>query len=368
MTATPTADFPAVKRQPIADAPSAVDQLVIQTSFLGDTVLTTPLITELAMRGPVDVLTTPAGAPVLANNPHIRTLLVYDKRGADAGAAGMHRVAQQLREGVRGKQVEHRIAYLAQGSLRSAAIAALGGYGERVGFADAAGRLFYTMRVPRREDRHHAERLWRLAFPSNPHVEPPDGALRPRLYPSLTDRASVDALLGAWSHEHFVALAPGSVWATKRWPYYSELATRLAPRHRLVIVGGRDDAEIAQAIVAAAPQGRVIDATGKLSLLASAELIGRAQVIVTNDSSPQHLASAMSTPTITIYGPTVERFGFGPLAPNSVVAEVPELECRPCHHHGPPTCPLGHWRCMKELTPAAVEHLVEHIASDQFGK
>ena len=208
MTATPTADFPAVKRQPIADPPSVTEQLVVQTSFLGDTVLTTPLITELAMRGPVDVLTTPAGAPVLANNPHIRTLHIYDKRGADAGAAGMHRVAQALREGVRGHRVEHRIAYMAQGSLRSAAIAALGGYGERVGFADAAGRLFYTMRVVRREDRHHAERLWRLAFPSNPKVEPPDGAIRPRLYPSLKERAAVDAVLGAWTHEPFVAFAP----------------------------------------------------------------------------------------------------------------------------------------------------------------
>jgi len=359
MTATPTADFPAVKRQPIAGPPSAIDQLVIQTSFLGDTVLTTPLITELAMRGPVDVLTTPAGAPVLANNPHIRTLHIYDKRGADAGAAGMHRVAQALREGVRTQQVEHRIAYLAQGSLRSAAIAALGGYGERVGFADAAGRLFYTMRVARRDDRHHAERLWRLAFPSNPNVEPPDGALRPRLYPSRKERSEVDAVLGTWSRELFIALAPGSVWATKRWPYYSELAARLAPRWRVVIVGGPDDAEVAKEIVAALPAARVLDATGRLSILASAELIARAQLLVTNDSSPQHLASAMSTPTITIFGPTVERFGFGPLAPKSRIAELPDLACRPCHHHGPPSCPLSHWRCMRDLSAEAVAGIVQ---------
>ena len=361
MTATPTADYPAVQRQPIVGPPAVSEQLVVQTSFLGDTVLTTPLIAELAMRGPVDVLTTPAAAPLLANNPHIRSLHVYDKRGADAGAPGLHRVAQRLGAGVRARDAVHRVAYLAQSSLRSAALAALAGYEERVGFHDAAGRLFYTVRVVRRADRHHAERLWRLAFASNPDVEPPDGALRPRLYPAAAERAAVDAVLGAGAHEPFIALAPGSVWATKRWPYYSMLAARLAPRYRLVIVGGADDAELARATVDAAPPGRVVDATGTLSLLASAELIGRATLLVTNDSSPQHLASAMNTPTITIFGPTVPAFGFGPLAPHSREAELTKLECRPCHHHGPPVCPLSHWRCMKDLNVEYIEALVDQV-------
>jgi heptosyltransferase-2 len=361
MTATPTAELPAVKRQPVADPPLVAEHLVVQTSFLGDAVLTTPLITELAMRGPVDVVATPAAAPVLANNPHIRTVFVYDKRGADSGAAGLHHVAQRIRDAARGRKVTQRIAYLAQGSLRSAVLAALAGCDERVGFHDAPGRLFYTMRVIRRSDRHHAERLWRLAFPSNPLVEPPDGALRPRLYPGVPERAAVDAVLGAWAHEPFVALAPGSVWATKRWPYYSMLVSRLAPRHRLVVVGGPDDAELARSIVDAAPAGRVVDATGKLSLLASAELISRARLLVTNDSSPQHLASAMSTPTITVFGPTVPAFGFGPLAPRSAIAELKPLDCRPCHHHGPPVCPLGHWKCMKDLSVEQVESLVVQL-------
>ena len=63
--------------------------LVIQTSFLGDVILTTPLMATLAERGPVDVITTPAAAPLLANHPAVRTVLAYDKRGADRGAGGM---------------------------------------------------------------------------------------------------------------------------------------------------------------------------------------------------------------------------------------------------------------------------------------
>jgi len=357
MPLTPTAEQPAVKREALATA--VTEHLVVQTSFLGDTVLTTPLIGELAMRGPVDVLVTPAAAPVLANNPHIRTLHIYDKRGSDAGAIGLHRVAQRLREGVRARAPAHRIAYLAQGSVRSGVLAALAGFDERVGFHDAAGRLFYTHRVIRRVDRHHAERLWRLAFPWNTEVEPPEGALRPRLYPGKSERAAVDDLLGGFRGATLIALAPGSVWATKRWPYYSMLARRLADRYRIVVVGGTEDTPLAQEIVAAAGELRALDATGKLSLLASAELIGRARALVTNDSAPQHLASAMGTPTIAIFGPTSPIFGFGPLAPNSREAELTAMPCRPCHHHGPPECPLGHWKCMKELN---VEYVLELLS------
>jgi heptosyltransferase-2 len=100
---------------------------------------------------------------------------------------------------------------------------------------------------------------------------------------------------------------------------------------------------------------------GILSLLASAELIGRAQAIVTNDSAPQHLASAMGTPTLTIFGPTVPEFGFGPLAERHAVAGHDGLSCRPCHRHGPERCPLGHWRCMRELGPEYVSSLLDEV-------
>jgi heptosyltransferase-2 len=185
----------------------------------------------------------------------------------------------------------------------------------------------------------------------------------PRIYPGESERSAVDELLGPPSDaaRPLVALAPGSVWGTKRWPYYPELAARIAPRCRLAIVGSADDSGAARRIAHAVGAQGVVDATGKLSLLASAELIGRADLLVTNDSSPQHLASAMATPTITIFGPTVPAFGFGPLAPHSTTLGHPSLPCRPCHHHGPPTCPLGHWKCMRELGVEVVEGAVGSI-------
>jgi heptosyltransferase-2 len=164
----------------------------------------------------------------------------------------------------------------------------------------------------------------------------------------------VDAVLGGSdSTPPLVALAPGSVWATKRWPYYAELAKLLGREVRLAVVGGDTDRALAAEIVAAT-EGMAIDTTGKLSLLASAELIGRAALLVTNDSAPLHLASAMNTPTIAVFGPTVPAFGFGPLAERAETVGVVNLECRPCDRHGPKRCPLGHWRCMRELDAEAM--------------
>ncbi len=322
--------------------------LVIQTSFLGDVVLTTPLIEYLAAKGPVDVVATSSGSSILQNNPHVRHLIVYDKRGKDKGPAGVFRIAKSVRASDR-----DATAYLAQGSVRSAFLARVAGYKQRVGFDTSAGRLLYTRHIPFRREQHHAERLLRLAL--GPDAELPRGELRPRVYPSDADRTAVDQLLRATPNEDrpLIALAPGSVWATKRWPYYAELAAALQRSHRSVIVGSRDDTPLASEIVRATG-GDGIDATGRLTLLGSAELIGRCRAIVTNDSAPLHLASAMNTPTVAIFGPTVPAFGFGPLAESSAITEHTSLHCRPCHPHGPMVCPLGHWRCMRDLSLEAV--------------
>ena len=342
--------------------------LVIQTSFLGDLVLTTPLLAELARRGPVHVVATPAGAPLLARNPDVAGVTIYDKRGTARGVGGLANVAAELdaarsRAAVEG--AKDAAAYLAQGSVRSAALARLAGFRTRVGFSTSAGRWLYTRRVLYRDDRHHAERLWGLAT-GNADVSPTPEQLRPRLFPGGAEREAVDRLVadGALGSAPLIALAPGSVWATKRWPYYAELAARLPSHVRLAVVGAKDDAPLAAEISAAAP-GRVVDATGRLSLLGSAELIRRCRVLITNDSAPQHLASAMGTPTITAFGPTVPEFGFGPLAPHSATAGVSGLDCRPCDRHGPARCPLGHWRCMRELDAAIVADMVARVQAER---
>jgi heptosyltransferase-2 len=344
---------------PSASNPAPGAALIVQTAFLGDVILTTPLIASLSQAGPVDVVTTPLGAQVLAHNPRIRETIVFDKRGRDSGPLGLLSMAFALR--ARG----YRRALHAQASMRSSALTRLAGIPERVGFTTAAGRAFYTERVPTADGPHHVQKLLSLAG-IGPTGTPP----RPELFPSAADGAVIDSLLeaSAAKRETLVALAPGSVWATKRWPGYAELAAALVAGDvaRPVIIGSDADSPLASEIVAMS-QGRAIDATGRLTLLQSAELLRRTRALVTNDSAPLHLASAMNTPTIAVFGPTVPEFGFGPLAERSVVAGVTGLACRPCDRHGPMKCPLGHWRCMRDLSAAEVLLLVHGLLGSRAG-
>src|SRR5688500_6135804 len=171
--------------------------LVVQTSFIGDMVLTTPLIAELARRGPVDVLTTPVTAPLLANHPAVRRVILYDKRGADRGPVGLWRAARSTRELFeegRKRPVTYDVAYLAQGSVSSAIAARLVGAKEYVGFSTSAGRALYTKVITYREEKHHAERLWSLStWDARDTLAP--SPLRPSLYPGERERAAVDAVL-----------------------------------------------------------------------------------------------------------------------------------------------------------------------------
>ncbi|MCU0649496.1 MAG: glycosyltransferase family 9 protein, partial [Gemmatimonadaceae bacterium] len=250
-------------------------------------------------------------------------------------------------------------AYLAQGSARSATLAWLARIPRRIGFDTSAGRRWYTDRIRYDATAHHATRLLSLA---GVHRR---GPLRPSLHPSAQATDHAIALLAQFPADDrrpIVALAPGSVWATKRWPHYPALAATLAPHVRLLLIGGPDDQPLAATIrEAAGPGAALIDTVGQVPLPVSAALLAGVQAVVTNDSLPLHLASAMDTPTVAIFGPTVPAFGFGPLASRAVVVEHEAMPCRPCHAHGPMRCPLTHFRCMVDVSVARVRRALAEL-------
>lgn len=330
--------------------------LVIQTAFLGDVVLTTPLLAALAAQhGPVDVVTTPQSASLLETHPAVRTVLPYDKRGIDRGWQGLRKLAARLR------RERYARAYLPHRSLRTAALAFLARIPSRIGFSGGWSFL-YTESLPKPRTGHEADRLLALA-------KQPPGAYPPHLRPTAEDERKADELLADAGPNPgpFVVLAPGSIWGSKRWPYYAELAHRLAAaRMPIVVVGSVDDSDLGSQIVAAvaaAQRAWAVNACGTLTLRQSAALIGRAQLLVTNDSAPLHLATAMGTPCVALFGPTVTDFGFGPVRAGDIALGVEGLLCRPCSAHGPPECPLSHHRCMRELTVEAVTQAIEEMGA-----
>lgn len=312
--------------------------LVIQTAFLGDVVLTTPLLARLAARfGPVDVVTTPAAAELLETHPAVRQVIRYDKRGADRGIGGFRRLAERL------AQARYAQVFLPHRSWRSAALAWSAHIPERSGFADSPASILYTVRVPRLRGGHESARLLALAGTRRA------GATAPAVALTLTDadRAAADAWLSQQGVTGpFVAIAPGSIWGTKRWPGYTELAAKLT--QQVVVLGSAADAPLA-AEVASGAKGRAQSAAGALSLRESAAVIERAALLVTNDSAPLHLATGVGTPVVAVFGPTTPAQGFGPLDGAGRVVQRSGLWCRPCSPHGPATCPLGHHACMQDI-------------------
>lgn len=162
-----------------------------------------------------------------------------------------------------------------------------------------------------------------------------------------------------------IGLAPGAGYFTKRWPaeYFGELAADLIRQgHQVVILGGRQDVELAkkiEEIVEAAllhdtRQWPLLNLAGAVSLLGSAAVIKRCRLLVANDSGLMHVAEAVGTPLVAIFGSTTRELGFFPQLQTSRVIENATLTCRPCSHLGHHQCPRGHFRCMRDIMPKEV--------------
>ena len=166
---------------------------------------------------------------------------------------------------------------------------------------------------------------------------------------------------GIGPEQPVVAVAPGSVWPTKRWlsEGFAGVVEILWRKRRVrsVLVGGEGDVALGGAIAERVGKAAA-NAVGRFSLLASAEVIRRCRVILTNDTAPLHLAVAVGTPVVAVFGPTVPAFGFAPYGAGHTVIQR-RLACRPCAIHGGKRCPEKHFRCMREISSEEVVRVVE---------
>lgn len=340
---------PAAKRAAsITRVPKPGRVLVIHTAFIGDIVLATPVLEALRTLLPgaeILFVTTPAGAKLLEPNPWGVRVRAFHKRGSEKGMRGLYRLGRELRAW------KPELTFCLHRSFRSVMLAKLAG-GETWGFREAAGALLFNHRVSREGFEFEADKNLALISAWSGLK----GFSRyPRLRASAADQAAAAALLEG--NEKFIAMAPSSVWATKRWPAekFGALAERLWREKglRTVVVGSDapEDQAAAAGLVAAAGEARPLNLCGKTSLGGLKSVLSRAELVVSNDSSPLHMAIAAERPVVGVFGPTTRELGFFPLAPEgkAAVAEVAGLSCRPCGKHGHDRCPLGHFRCMLEL-------------------
>ncbi|MDD5303172.1 MAG: lipopolysaccharide heptosyltransferase II [Elusimicrobia bacterium] len=330
--------------------------LVMQSAFLGDSLLTLPLLRrlkEILPGGTVTVLTLAGTAAIFRGTPWVDSVMIDDKRGAHGGLTGPWRVAEELRARA------FDLAVIPHRSLRSALIAKLAGIPRRIGFDSSAGSFLLTDAVPFSWLMHDLERNLSLALPLGAGAAPSAGESRYVAPPKMTPKLA-GLLSAAGDGAVLAGVHPGSAWATKRWlpERFAELCVRLkADGLTPVLVGGPDDKALGARI---AEDCGALDLVGRTDLEELKALMGRLSLFVTNDSGPMHLAAAAGVPVVAIFGATTRELGFFPYGPGHRVVEAP-LACRPCGLHGARVCPEGHFLCMRLLTVDRVHEACRDI-------
>lgn len=331
---------------------------VWNTAFLGDAVLTLPLIQTLRNAFPaaeIDFYVRRGFATLFECHPALHAVYEYDKRRL----SGNNRLSSLLASGrvLGGRRYDMWIG--AHTSPRSALLARLSGAPVRVGYTGGpVAALCYNRRVSRRfAELHEIERLLELLAPVVPASMPRQHWPELTLPPAARERAAL--FRQSLGSVPLLGLHPGSVWGTKRWTPggFADIARRAAARgaHVLVFAGPGEEGVAREVIALSHLEGSPLlhDFSGALSLPELAAFLGILDDYVSNDSGPMHLAWAQRTPVTALFGPTVRALGFFPRGETARVLEVP-LECRPCGLHGPQVCPLKHHRCMTDIDGNAV--------------
>ncbi len=333
-------DRPATGDAGRVDLPAAISSrniLVIQTGFVGDMVLTTPLLRSLRKNAPgarITLLHSPRCEGIVRCSRRIDHRIVYRKNGPDRGIGSLLRLCARLKRG------GYDLVISPHRSFRSGMLALSTGARRRIGFARPPSGLFYTDTVPySRWESTFIRRKLTLLEPLG--IEEEDET--PELTWDDTEEKKARELLGTAPKGAPIALfAVGAAWPTKCWPAESfrDLARLLGEKGWTAVAVGAGGDRSAGALAA---EGGALDFTGRTSLETVAALLGRATLFVGGDSGLLHMARALRVPSVALFGPTgPEQFRFEPFV--RVIRSG--AHCAPCSDHGARECPERDWICM----------------------
>ncbi|MFW6135026.1 MAG: lipopolysaccharide heptosyltransferase II [Elusimicrobiota bacterium] len=305
--------------------------LVIQTAFLGDCVLTLPLINTLKKNFKTDiyVLTQSKTKPIFDLCPNVDKIIIYDKKSRQKGLFPMIKIIKRL------KNMDFDIAFLPQRSFRSGLIAYSAGITQRVGFNRGGARFFCNKRTEYDWDIHEIDRINSLCraagcveIVNEFNLEPLKKEVqhyKEKLKPKIKK----------------IGIAAQSEWPTKCWPIkkYRELVDRIKNKSQVILVGKNREKWEGE---------NIVNLTGKTNISELVSIISLLDVLVSNDSGVIHIAAALNIPVIAIFGPTVPEMGFSPYGEMHSVIET-DIQCRPCGLHGSRSCPERHFKCMTEI-------------------
>src|SRR5258706_2467147 len=330
--------------------------LIIAPSWVGDAILSEPLVAVL--REPfeepiVDVLAPPWSAPVYARGRGIGRVIESPLRHKELGLAHQRLLARELRSD------GYTLAFVLPNSFKSALIPWLARIPRRIGYASEMRRFLLTdaLRLDRKALPRLVDRYVALAFPKGRLIPTPPA---PMLVPNIANAGAAMRGLTLSTRRRIAILCPGAEYGpAKRWPteHFIALARRLLDAGYAVwLLGSPNDQPVAGPIAAAVAGVR--DLTGRTDLGTAIDLLSLAAVVVSNDSGLMHAAAAVGRPVVALFGSSSPLYT-PPLSAVARVAKI-DIECSPCFQR---ECPLGHFKCMRELSPDLVYDLARSASS-----
>jgi heptosyltransferase-2 len=328
--------------------------LIVAPSWVGDAILAEPLVSLLREpyeEASVDVLAPPWCAPVYRRMRGIRRIVENPIAHGRFDLATRRRIASEL------KRERYARAFVLPMSWKSALIPWLAGIPRRSGYRGEARYVLLNdlRRLDRKALPRLVDRFCALAGPPGTNVPMPPA---PVLVPDAANRDAAIRALKLRGAGPVAILCPGAEYGpAKRWPptHFADLARRLLEAGaRVWIVGSPNDKLAADAVIAAAGESaqRIRDLAGRTDLGTAIDLLSAASVVVSNDSGLMHAAAAVGVPVVALFGSSSPAYT-PPMSPQARIARI-EIECSPCFKR---ECPLGHFRCMRELSPELVYNL-----------
>jgi len=337
--------------------------LIIQTAFIGDAILTLPMIQKLKDFFPgsqIDVLAIPSTAEIFSSSAYVNGIIIFDKKNKDKSPLATMRLSRELQKN------KYSRVYSPHRSFRTSFLVMNLGVKETYGFSNAALRHVYKNLVEYSPKHHEVQRnLDLIGF--NYHDD--EWRIQPQInITDISEKKVNDFFVSLNIESRIIAVAPGSVWNTKKYPheYYEEIIKYFVGKSFCVLLIGSEAEKNVCDNIALKNAGKVFSAAGHFSLIESVELLKKAELLICNDSAPTHLGMCAGIPVLTIYCSTVPGFGFYPYNKESSFLSYDDLSCKPCGIHGKQQCPVNTFDCGLKLLPQNVISKAEGMLNDKY--